>query len=109
MSTTDTILSHSYGFVTFVKEQDALSAVSALDKFDIAGRQVNVELAKPPSQTAAGRIPRQAAKAAAEQGLGATEGENGEADEGQKRRKSRNKSGRVSVGMVVEITQRRCR
>lgn len=72
-----------------------MNAVSALDKYDIGGRQVNVELAKPPSQTAAGRIPRQAAKAAAEQGLGGTEGENGDGEEGQKRRKPRGKSGRA--------------
>lgn len=65
--------SNSYGFVTFSSEADAIQAVSQLDKSELAGRQINVELAKPPTATAAGRIPKAAAKAAVQQG--ATEGE----------------------------------
>lgn len=38
-----------YGFITFANEADALSAVATLDKSEIDGRQVNVELAKPAS------------------------------------------------------------
>lgn len=64
---------NSYGFVTFSTEADAIKAVSQLDKSELAGRQINVELAKPPTATAAGRIPKAAAKAAIQQG--ATEGE----------------------------------
>lgn len=36
-----------YGFITFVNESDALKAVASLDKSEIDGRQVNVEMAKP--------------------------------------------------------------
>ncbi|KAK4698772.1 hypothetical protein P7C70_g7496, partial [Phenoliferia sp. Uapishka_3] len=53
-----------YGFVTFAEEADALKAISTLDKSEIAGRQINVELAKPPTATPAGRAPREAAQAA---------------------------------------------
>lgn len=37
-----------YGFVTFGSQDDATKAVGAIDKTDIGGRQVNVEIAKPP-------------------------------------------------------------
>ncbi|KAL8293680.1 hypothetical protein RQP46_000381 [Phenoliferia psychrophenolica] len=53
-----------YGFVTFTEEADAIKAISTLDKSEIAGRQINVELAKPPTATPAGRAPREAAQAA---------------------------------------------
>ncbi|TNY18507.1 hypothetical protein DMC30DRAFT_50938 [Rhodotorula diobovata] len=36
-----------YGFVTYTNEADAAAAVSQLDKTEISGRQVNVEVAKP--------------------------------------------------------------
>lgn len=36
-----------YGFVTFDKAEDAEKAVAALDKKEIEGRTVNVEIAKP--------------------------------------------------------------
>ncbi|GAA5850638.1 hypothetical protein JCM8547_001940 [Rhodosporidiobolus lusitaniae] len=58
-----------YGFVTYTSEDDAAKAVSQLDKTEIAGRQVNVEVAKPMPATngsAAARAPRRAAKKAAE-------------------------------------------
>lgn len=53
-----------YGFVTFSDEADAIKAVAALDKSEIAGRQVNVELAKPPTATA--RAPRETTQVAAD-------------------------------------------
>ena len=37
----------SYGFITFVNEADAVKAVETLDKSEIDGRQINVEMAKP--------------------------------------------------------------
>jgi RNA recognition motif-containing protein len=57
--------------VTFTSESDAAAAVSQLDKSEIAGRQVNVEVAKPmPTPTnggaAAASAPRRAAKKAAQ-------------------------------------------
>ncbi|GAA5835473.1 hypothetical protein JCM3766R1_006425, partial [Sporobolomyces carnicolor] len=62
-----------YGFVTFPSEEDATKAVSQLDKSEISGRQINVELAKPMPATsngaasaAAARAPKRAAKKAAE-------------------------------------------
>ncbi|GAA5983600.1 hypothetical protein JCM10908_000348 [Rhodotorula pacifica] len=58
-----------YGFVTFTSESDAAAAVSQLDKSEIAGRQVNVEVAKPmptPSTNGAASAPRRAAKKAAQ-------------------------------------------
>ncbi|GAA6011953.1 hypothetical protein JCM11491_000115 [Sporobolomyces phaffii] len=58
-----------YGFVTFPSEDDATKAVSQLDKSEISGRQINVELAKPmpaTNGTAAARAPKRAAKKAAE-------------------------------------------
>ncbi|POY74685.1 hypothetical protein BMF94_2447 [Rhodotorula taiwanensis] len=62
-----------YGFVTFTSESDAAAAVSQLDKSEIAGRQVNVEVAKPMPTAgangaagAAASAPRRAAKKAAQ-------------------------------------------
>ncbi|BGO91555.1 hypothetical protein NBRC10512_003215 [Rhodotorula toruloides] len=58
-----------YGFVTYTSESDAASAVSQLDKSEISGRQVNVEVAKPMpvyDGPPAARAPRKAAKKAAE-------------------------------------------
>lgn len=58
--------------MTFTSESDAAAAVSQLDKSEIAGRQVNVEVAKPmPTPTngggaAAASAPRRAAKKAAQ-------------------------------------------
>ncbi|KAI5475163.1 RNA-binding protein [Pseudohyphozyma bogoriensis] len=40
-----------YGFVTYATESSAVDAVSKLDKSELSGRQINVELAKPPSST----------------------------------------------------------
>ncbi|GAA5987799.1 hypothetical protein JCM11641_004933 [Rhodosporidiobolus odoratus] len=56
-----------YGFVTYTAEDDAAKAVSQLDKTEISGRQVNVEVAKPmPTNGGAlARAPRRAAKKAA--------------------------------------------
>lgn len=60
----------SYGFVTFTSESDAAAAVSQLDKSEIAGRQVNVEVAKPMptpnNNNNAASAPRRAAKKAAQ-------------------------------------------
>ncbi|KAM0791461.1 hypothetical protein ACM66B_005915 [Microbotryomycetes sp. NB124-2] len=81
-----------YGFVTFDNEDEATKAVAATDKSELGGRTINVELAKPPSATAAGRIPREAAKAAVEQGL--ADGEEVAEGQGSKRAaKPRNKRG----------------
>ncbi|BGP40187.1 hypothetical protein JCM10449v2_004145 [Rhodotorula kratochvilovae] len=55
-----------YGFVTYTNEADAASAVSQLDKSEISGRQVNVEVAKP--MPAPGAVAARAAKKAAEVG-----------------------------------------
>ena len=55
----------SYGFVTFATEADAQNAIARLDKSEVAGRQINVELAKPPTATPAGRAPREPKAAAA--------------------------------------------
>ncbi|GAA6001376.1 hypothetical protein JCM10207_006633 [Rhodosporidiobolus poonsookiae] len=57
-----------YGFVTYESEDAAAAAVSKLDKSEIAGRQVNVEIAKPmpANGSAVARAPRRAAKKAAE-------------------------------------------
>lgn len=58
--------------MTFPSEEDATKAVSQLDKSEISGRQINVELAKPMPATsngaasAAARAPKRAAKKAAE-------------------------------------------
>ncbi|GAA5865727.1 hypothetical protein JCM1840_003234 [Sporobolomyces johnsonii] len=73
-----------YGFVTYSSEDDAVKAVSQLDKSEIAGRQINVEVAKPMPANggAAARAPRRAAKAATENAATAetaTEGVEGEA------------------------------
>ncbi|GAA5978159.1 hypothetical protein JCM5350_007416 [Sporobolomyces pararoseus] len=91
-----------YGFVTFPSEDDASKAVSQLDKSEISGRQINVELAKPMPANggAAARAPKRAAKKAAETAVTqetAKEGVEGEekqqeatAGEGQqKKRKAR--------------------
>ncbi|GAA5893620.1 RNA recognition motif domain-containing protein [Sporobolomyces salmoneus] len=94
-----------YGFVTFPSEEDATKAVSQLDKSEISGRQINVELAKPmPANgngaSAAARAPKRAAKKAAEtavteqtakEGVEGEEGQQGgEGGEGQpKKRKAR--------------------
>lgn len=55
--------------MTFTSESDAAAAVSQLDKSEIAGRQVNVEVAKPmptPNNNNAASAPRRAAKKAAQ-------------------------------------------
>ncbi|GAA5931741.1 hypothetical protein JCM3775_000029 [Rhodotorula graminis] len=52
-----------YGFVTYTNEADAAAAVSQLDKSEISGRQVNVEVAKP--MPAPGAIAARAATKAA--------------------------------------------
>ncbi|GAA5840049.1 hypothetical protein JCM9279_002259, partial [Rhodotorula babjevae] len=52
-----------YGFVTYTNEADAAAAVSQLDKSEISGRQVNVEVAKP--MPAPGAIAARAAHKAA--------------------------------------------
>lgn len=54
--------------MTYVNEDDAVKAVSQLDKTEISGRQVNVEVAKPAPAggSAAARAPRRAAKKAAD-------------------------------------------
>ncbi|KAK4056766.1 hypothetical protein OIO90_002318 [Microbotryomycetes sp. JL221] len=83
-----------YGFVTYDNEADAVAAVSRMDKAEVGGRQINVELAKPPATLAAGRIAREAAKAAVEQGM--TEGEviaEGDATKAKRTNKPRNKRG----------------
>lgn len=72
-----------------------------MDKTELAGRQINVELAKPPSAVPAGKVPREAAKAAVAQGL--TEGEEvaeGQG-EGKKARKPRNKVSPVSKRLSI--------
>ncbi|SCZ88223.1 BZ3500_MvSof-1268-A1-R1_Chr2-1g04268 [Microbotryum saponariae] len=81
--------SRGYGFVTFASEAEATAAVAALDKSDLQGRQINVELAKPPTESTAGRAIREAAQKATDKGLG--EGEDaGEAQEGETKPKKRN-------------------
>ncbi|BGP16480.1 hypothetical protein JCM10213_007914 [Rhodosporidiobolus nylandii] len=72
-----------YGFVTYTSEEDATKAVSQLDKTEINGRQVNVEVAKPMPTNggAAARAPRKAAKKAAE--FAATKETAQEAQEGE--------------------------
>ncbi|GAA6028144.1 hypothetical protein JCM8097_006878 [Rhodosporidiobolus ruineniae] len=90
-----------YGFVTYTSEEDAVKAVSQLDKSEISGRQVNVEVAKPmPAEgSAAARAPRRAAKKAAE--LAATKetaqeglaGEEGEASEPKRKARKPRKRG----------------
>ncbi|SCV72162.1 BQ2448_4856 [Microbotryum intermedium] len=62
--------SRGYGFVTFSSETEATVAVAALDKSDLQGRQINVELAKPPTESNAGRTIRDAAQKAADKGWG---------------------------------------
>ncbi|GAA5830939.1 hypothetical protein JCM3770_002642, partial [Rhodotorula araucariae] len=52
-----------YGFVTYTNEADAAAAVSQLDKSEISGRQVNVEVAKP--MPAPGAVAARAAQKAA--------------------------------------------
>ena len=49
----------SYGFITYLNEADAIKAVETLDKSEIDGRQINVEIAKPPT-AATPRAPRPA-------------------------------------------------
>lgn len=61
-----------YGFVTFSTEAEATSAISTFDKKEYGGRTINVELAKPPSNTPRGGIAKEAAEAAG--GEAATEG-----------------------------------
>ncbi|GAA5925823.1 RNA recognition motif domain-containing protein [Sporobolomyces koalae] len=82
-----------YGFVTFPSEDDAVKAVSQLDKSDISGRQINVELAKPmpANGSAAARAPKKAAKKAAETAATEETAKEGvEGEEGQvKKRKAR--------------------
>ncbi|SGY20929.1 BQ5605_C016g08170 [Microbotryum silenes-dioicae] len=81
--------SRGYGFVTFASETEATAAVAALDKSDLQGRQINVELAKPPTESTAGRATREAAQKATDKGLG--EGEDaGEAQQGETKPKKRN-------------------
>ncbi|GAA5831743.1 hypothetical protein JCM5353_006620 [Sporobolomyces roseus] len=80
-----------YGFVTFPSEDDATKAVSQLDKSEISGRQINVELAKPMPANggAAARAPKRAAKKAAETAVTeetAKEGVEGEEGEPKKRK-----------------------
>ncbi|GAA5883581.1 hypothetical protein JCM3774_002851 [Rhodotorula dairenensis] len=95
-----------YGFVTFTSESDAAAAVSQLDKSEIAGRQVNVEVAKPmptPSSAANGATsaPRRAAKKAAQvaatkqtaQEAGTSEGEGAATAGAKKARKPRKPRG----------------
>lgn len=60
-----------YGFVTFEKVEDAEKAVAAIDKTEIDGRTVNVEIAKPAPGTPGGPAPRGAKK----NGAAAAEGE----------------------------------
>ncbi|GAA5874614.1 hypothetical protein JCM16303_002924 [Sporobolomyces ruberrimus] len=83
-----------YGFVTFPSEDDATKAVSQLDKSEISGRQINVELAKPmpANGSAAARAPKRAAKKAAETAVTeetAKEGVEGEEEGQPKKRKAR--------------------
>jgi hypothetical protein len=85
---------YSYGFVTFPSEDDATKAVSQLDKSEISGRQINVELAKPmpANGSAAARAPKRAAKKAAETAVTeetAKEGVEGEEEGQPKKRKAR--------------------
>lgn len=86
--------SPSYGFVTFLSESSALSAISTLDKSELSGRQINVELAKPPTSSPAGRIPKAAAKAAVENGT--TEGEVVTEGDGEGPKKARKPRAKVS-------------
>ncbi|KAM0753380.1 hypothetical protein T439DRAFT_324015 [Meredithblackwellia eburnea MCA 4105] len=72
-----------YGFVTFAAQEDAIKAVSTLDKTEIDGRPINVELAKPPT---AARVAKEAAAEAAT-------GEEGEIKAKKPRNKRRNNKG----------------
>ena len=40
--------SKGFGFVTFVNEEDADKAIAALNEYDLNGRQIAVNEAKPP-------------------------------------------------------------
>ena len=42
--------SKGFGFVTFVKEEDAAKAIEALDGHDLNGRNLAVSEAKPPKE-----------------------------------------------------------
>jgi RNA recognition motif-containing protein len=53
-----------YGFVTFANKDEAAAAVGKLDKTELGGRVVNVEIAKPPPGAPGGAVPRATAKAA---------------------------------------------
>lgn len=81
-----------YGFVTFDKAEDAEKAVTAIDKTEIDGRTVNVEIAKPAPGTPGGPAPRGAKKNGAAGAEGEENGEN--APRGSKPRRGRNSRGR---------------
>lgn len=57
--TTVFAMAHRYGFICYLNEADATQAVSTLNHSEIAGRQVNVELAKPAAAPRAPREPRE--------------------------------------------------
>ncbi|BGP55533.1 hypothetical protein JCM8202_000580 [Rhodotorula sphaerocarpa] len=82
-----------YGFVTFTSESDAASAVSQLDKSEIAGRQVNVEVAKPMpapgANGAAASAPRRAAKKAAQVAATKQTAQEANTSEGEETKKAR--------------------
>lgn len=80
-----------YGFVTFGDQAEAEKAVAALDKTEVGGRPINVELAKPQSSTP--RPPREKKVRAPVEANGDAEavvGEDGEA-------KPKKKKARVSA------------
>ncbi|GAA6064472.1 hypothetical protein JCM10212_001821 [Sporobolomyces blumeae] len=86
-----------YGFVTFPSEDDAAKAVSQLDKSEISGRQINVELAKPMPANGAGaaaaRAPKKAAKKAAEMAVTEETAKEGvEGEEGAPKKKKAKKA-----------------
>lgn len=87
-----------YGFVTYVNKADAEKAISTLDKSEIAGRQINVEAAKPPTAQTP-RAPRAAAEPRAP-----VIGEDGEVIESvaPRKRKPRTKAAR-GVSFVVRL------
>ena len=80
-------MAHSYGFVTYETAEAAQSAVSQLDKTELQGREINVEVAKPPSAQSVAR--RAAAAAAANAGTdGAPSAVDGEASKKKKSKRA---------------------
>eukprot|EP01103_Thecamoeba_quadrilineata_P001260 TRINITY_DN11111_c0_g1_i1.p1 TRINITY_DN11111_c0_g1~~TRINITY_DN11111_c0_g1_i1.p1 ORF type:complete len:295 (-),score=67.18 TRINITY_DN11111_c0_g1_i1:54-938(-) len=65
-----------YGFVEFEKEEDARNALASLNKKNINGREINVELATP-REEGAPRPPRQRGRSGPPRGRGGDRGDRG--------------------------------